>query len=86
MFSRLRLGWDQATKKVTYKLDDKTIELWIGKNTATVNGQSVPTFKPTDNFAQLNLRSQSDLFHPSLEQRLTGIAVTKTATITYPAP
>lgn len=35
------LDWDGAAQKVTVKLGDKIIELWIGKNTALVNGQEV---------------------------------------------
>lgn len=33
------LAWDDATQKVTIVKGDKTIELWIGNNTARVNGQ-----------------------------------------------
>jgi hypothetical protein len=34
------VGWDGAEKKVTISLGSTTIELWIGKNTARVNGVS----------------------------------------------
>jgi len=34
------VGWDPNTKKVTVTLGSNTIELWIGKNTASVNGVS----------------------------------------------
>ena len=34
------VGWDATTKKVTVTLGKKIIALWIGKNTATVNGVS----------------------------------------------
>lgn len=33
------LSWDAATQKVTIVKGDKIIELWIGNNTARVNGQ-----------------------------------------------
>jgi len=36
------VGWDGTEKKVTVTLGSTTIELWIGKNTARVNGVSKP--------------------------------------------
>jgi hypothetical protein len=36
------VGWDATEKKVTVSLGSTTIELWIGKNTARVNGVSKP--------------------------------------------
>src|SRR5664280_326055 len=36
------VGWDATTKKVTVTLGKKTIDLWIGKSAATVNGVSTP--------------------------------------------
>ncbi|RLD14528.1 MAG: hypothetical protein DRI28_03320, partial [Caldiserica bacterium] len=36
------VGWDGTEKKVTVSLDDIFIELWIGKNTARVNGVEKP--------------------------------------------
>jgi len=33
--------WDEAAQKVTVTLGDKTLELWVGKSTARVNGQDV---------------------------------------------
>jgi hypothetical protein len=82
---KAEVGWDQATKKVTYKLDDKTIELWIGKNNATVNGQSVPLSSPPvilHNSTYVPIRFVSS----ELGAKVDWDAVTKTATITYPAP
>jgi photosystem II stability/assembly factor-like uncharacterized protein len=35
-----KVGWDAAAKKVTVTLGSNTLELWIGKNTAKVNGMS----------------------------------------------
>ena len=35
-------AWNGADRKVTIKLDKTTIELWIGVNTALVNGVSTP--------------------------------------------
>jgi len=34
--------WDDSKRKVTIILDNNTIELWIGKNTARVNGVNKP--------------------------------------------
>ncbi|MEN6389096.1 MAG: stalk domain-containing protein [Syntrophomonas sp.] len=36
-----KLNWEVASQKITITLGDKTLELWIGKNTALVNGQEV---------------------------------------------
>ncbi|MEF3254199.1 MAG: hypothetical protein K6348_01330, partial [Deferribacterales bacterium] len=36
------VGWDNATRKVTITLKDTTIELWIGKSIAKVNGVDTP--------------------------------------------
>lgn len=36
------VGWDETEQKVTIALNGKTIELWIGRNTAMVNGTAVP--------------------------------------------
>lgn len=36
------VDWDKETKKITITKDDKTIELWLGKNIALVNGEEVP--------------------------------------------
>ncbi|MFZ5644708.1 MAG: stalk domain-containing protein [Bacillota bacterium] len=35
------VAWDGASQKVTVTLGDKVIELWVGKNTARVNGREV---------------------------------------------
>ena len=36
------VGWDGTERKVTVSLGSTTIELWIGKNTARVNGTNTP--------------------------------------------
>jgi hypothetical protein len=36
------VSWDGTEKKVTVTLGSTTIELWIGKNTARVNGTDTP--------------------------------------------
>ncbi len=35
------VGWDDATKKVSYNLDGKIIEMWIGNKSALVGGKRV---------------------------------------------
>ncbi|RIE17337.1 copper amine oxidase N-terminal domain-containing protein [Candidatus Cryosericum septentrionale] len=35
------IAWEASTRKVTIVRKDKTLELWIGKNVATLNGKSV---------------------------------------------
>lgn len=37
-----RVAWDESTKKVTITSSSIKIEMWIGKNTANVNGKQVP--------------------------------------------
>jgi hypothetical protein len=36
-----KVDWDNAERKVTYTLYGRTIELWIDKSTALVNGDPV---------------------------------------------
>jgi hypothetical protein len=36
------VSWDATERKVTVSLGSKTIELWIGKSTAKVNGADIP--------------------------------------------
>jgi hypothetical protein len=40
------VGWEAATKKVTYKLEGRTIEMWIGNKAAMVNGKRVTVDPP----------------------------------------
>jgi hypothetical protein len=35
------IGWSAAARKVTVKLGNKTVQLWIGKSIATVNGKQI---------------------------------------------
>jgi uncharacterized repeat protein (TIGR02543 family) len=35
------IAWEASTRKVTIVRNDKTLELWIGKNVAKLNGQSI---------------------------------------------
>ncbi|NLI40735.1 MAG: copper amine oxidase N-terminal domain-containing protein [Caldisericales bacterium] len=78
------IGWDDQTKKVTYTLEGKKVEMWIGKTTASVDGKPVSvnpppqviggsTFVPT--------RFITEALGASIEWK----AATKTVVITYPA-
>jgi len=42
------VGWDAAEKKVTVSLGSKTIELWIGKSIAKINGIDTPIDSTND--------------------------------------
>jgi len=35
------IGWSAAARKVTVKLGNKTVQLWIGKSIATANGKQI---------------------------------------------
>ncbi len=77
--------WDAAEKKVTYKMGDTTIELWIGKNTANVNGKSVALQNPpiiVSNSTYVPLRFVSEQLGSKVEWDQNS----KTVTITYPTP
>jgi hypothetical protein len=79
------VDWDAAEKKVTYKLDDRTIELWIGKDSAKVNGNSVslpnpPLILKSSTYVPIRFVSEQ------LGAKVDWDGPSKTATITYPAP
>lgn len=79
------IDWDNATKKVTFTMDGKTIELWIGKNTASVDGQEVPLSSPPiilNSSTYVPIRFVSEQMGASVEWD----GQTKTVTITYPKP
>lgn len=77
------IGWDDMAKKVSYKLEGKTIEMWIGKSVAVVNGVSVTVDPPPQvikGSTMVPLRFISDNLGAGTEWRAT----TKTIIITYP--
>lgn len=79
------INWDNATKKVTFTMDGKTIELWIGKNTASVDGQEVPLSSPPiilNSSTYVPIRFVSEQMGASVEWDDQS----KTVTITYPKP
>lgn len=77
--------WDAAQKKVTYNMGETTIELWIGKNTANVNGKSVALQNPpiiVNSSTYVPLRFVSEQLGSKVEWDQNS----KTVTITYPTP
>jgi polyhydroxybutyrate depolymerase len=82
------IGWDAAEKKVTISFGSTTIELWIGKSTAKVNGINTP-IDPTNlqvvpeiinGRTMLPLRFVAESLGCSVDWNAT----TKTITIKYP--
>ena len=84
------IGWDGTTKKVTVMLKDTTIELWIGKPQATVNGQT-KWIDDTNHKVMpeiINGRTMLPLrfVTENLGCEVLWDGTTKTITITYPVP
>ncbi|BAL81671.1 stalk domain-containing protein [Caldisericum exile] len=84
------ISWDGTTKKVTIVLGDKTIELWIGKPQAKVNGVT-KWIDDTNHKVMpeiINGRTMLPLrfVTENLGAKVDWDGATKTITITYPAP
>jgi len=84
------IGWDGTTEKVTVILKDTTIELWIGKPQATVNGQT-KWIDDTNHKVMpeiINGRTMLPLRFviENLGAHLDWDGITKTITITYSLP
>jgi len=84
------IGWDGTTKKVTVTLKDTSIELWIGKPQATVNGQA-KWIDDTNHKVMpeiINGRTMLPLRFviENLGAHLDWDGITKTITITYSLP
>jgi photosystem II stability/assembly factor-like uncharacterized protein len=81
------VGWDATTKKATVTLGKKTIDLWIGKSAATVNGASTPIDSTNAKVVPeiINGRTMLPLRFVSenLGCSVVWAAATKTITITY---
>jgi len=81
------VGWDGTARKATVTLGSTTIELWIGKNVATVNGKNTPIDSTNalvvpeiiSSRTMLPLRFVSE----NLGCSVVWAAATKTITITY---
>ena len=84
------VGWDAATKKVTVSLGSNTIELWIGKSIAKVNGINTPIDVTNSQVVPeiINGRTMLPLrfVAESLGCDVQWDGATNTVTITYPKP
>jgi len=82
------VGWDANEKKVTVTLGSTTIELWIGKNTAKVNGADTPIDSTNSKVVPeiINGRTMLPLrfVTESLGCDVQWEQSTQTITITYP--
>jgi hypothetical protein len=85
------LAWDAVAKKATISLDGKVIELWVGSNTAKVNGNStlidpldasVIPFSLPPGRIMLPLRFIAE----NLGCAVDWLGATKEARVTYPKP
>ncbi|HRT37203.1 MAG TPA: copper amine oxidase N-terminal domain-containing protein [Caldisericia bacterium] len=82
------VGWDGDEKKVTVTLKDTTIELWIGKSIAKVNGVNTPIDPTNPKVVPMIISGRTMLPVRFVAENL-GCKVdwdqdTKTVTITYP--
>jgi sugar lactone lactonase YvrE len=82
------VGWDPNEKKVTVTFKDTTIELWIGKNIARVNGVNTPIDPNNPKVVPMVISGRTMLPVRFVAENL-GCKVdwdpqTKTVTITYP--
>lgn len=80
-----KIDWDNTEKKVTLVMDGKIIELWIGKNTATVDGVEVPLSNPPiiiKGSTYVPIRFVSEQMGANVEWD----GQLKVVTITYPKP
>ncbi len=83
------VGWDGNEKKVTVKLKNTTIELWIGKNIAKVNGVNKPIDPDNSKVVPMIINGRTMLPIRFVAENIgcdvKWDGVTKTVTITYPA-
>ncbi|MGC9001012.1 copper amine oxidase N-terminal domain-containing protein, partial [Caldisericum sp.] len=81
------VSWDGVARKVTITLSSNTIELWIGKNTATVNGITKPIDSTNSKVVPeiINGRTMLPLrfVAENLGADVQWDGTTKTITITY---
>jgi len=82
------IGWDANEKKVTVTLGSKTIELWIGKNIAKVDGVNTPIDETNPNVVPeiINGRTMLPLrfVTENLGCTVAWDGTTKTITLTSP--
>ncbi len=77
------VDWDGDDRRVTFKLDSNTVELWIGKNVARVNGAEVeltdlPIIVNDSTYVPVRFVSER------LGAGVSWIAATRTVEIKYP--
>lgn len=84
------VGWNGTERKVSVILEGTTIELWIGKNTALVNGLKVPIDPANPKVVPeiINGRTMLPLrfVAENLGAEVQWDGSTKTITINYPKP
>ncbi|MCD6168668.1 MAG: copper amine oxidase N-terminal domain-containing protein [Caldisericia bacterium] len=82
------VGWDGKERKVTVSLNDTTIELWIGKPTARVNGIEKPIDPNNPKVVPMILNGRTMLPVRFVAENLGADVLwdgtTKTVTIIYP--
>ena len=83
------VGWDGNERKVTITFKDTTIELWIGKNIAKVNGVDTPIDPDNPKVVPMIISGRTMLpirfVAENLGCKVDWDGATKTITITYPA-
>jgi photosystem II stability/assembly factor-like uncharacterized protein len=81
------VGWDGTARKATVTLGGTTIELWIGRSTATVNGTSTPIDAANTKVVPEIISSRTMLplrfVSENLGCSIVWADATKTITITY---
>jgi len=84
------VAWDAAERKVTVVLDTTTVELWIGKSTARVNGTTVAIDFQNAGVVPLIVSGRTMLpvrfVAEQLGAQVDYDAVDRKVTITWPAP
>lgn len=84
------IQWDPIEKKVTLILKEITLELWIGKNFAKVNGASIPIDPNNPKVVPMIIQGRTMLpvrfVAENLGCKVDWNSQTKTIVITYPSP
>jgi len=78
------IGWEPDTKKITYELEGKSIEMWIGNTNALVNG-SRASCDPAPTIVGGSTVVPTRFVTENLGASVQWYSATKTVVITYPA-
>jgi len=85
-----KVDWEATERKVTIVLSSTTIELWIGKSTAKVNGVDISIDSTNSKVVPEIINSRTMLplrfIAENLGCKVDWDGTTKTITLTYPAP